>query len=263
MIVNEDEVREFLNKNAIVSGRSNGTVVFTNGNEMYIKTLIANLLVSYERKKKGDVKYPNICVFCSDEKGYKAASELGMNTCMVNIPSLEVDDKYEAANAGSEFYLRLCFVKIVLIKYALNLGYDVLYIDPDMVFNKDCMNELVEIKDDLTFAKYVYRGRYVFVNSNIMRVYPTDVNKRVFDFVISRDLERYIKLLPDVGDETFIQHRLIYLGDVGKCVKMEEYPAGGDTKHLNPDLIKMYHANCMVGLVNKINYFKENGVWWL
>lgn len=255
MIANEEEVIKFLNDN-----ESNGTVVFTNGNERYVNTLIKNLVVSYERVR-GD-GYPNLCVFCSDEKAYRAAKLIGMNACKVSIPSLEVDDKYEAANAGSEFYLRLCFVKIILIKYVLSMGYDVLYIDPDMAFNKDCIKELMGLKG-LTFAKYVHRGNYVFVNSNIMRVFPTEEGIRVFDFVTSRDLERYLNMLPDVGDETFLQHQLIKVGDVGRCVRVEEYPAGGDTKYLNRDEIKMYHANCIVGLENKINYLKENGVWFV
>jgi hypothetical protein len=264
MIANEKEVREFFEKVSFKGDIKNriGTVIFTNGNEKYVNTLIRNLILSYQVVRDSQHESPTIAVFCSDKKAYESAQTLGMTSCFVNIPALCVDDAYDAASAGSEYYLRLCFVKIILVKYALQLGYDVLYIDPDMAFKKDCINELIEIKDDLTFSKYMYGTRGVFVNSNIMRVYPTSVTKEIFNFVIHRDLEKYLLMLPDSGDENFIQDRIALIGDVGKAVISNEYPAGGDTKNLNPLGIKMYHANCFVGLQNKINYLMDSGVWF-
>jgi hypothetical protein len=231
MIANSEEVSEFFNK---ISTKTR-TIIFTNGNENYVKTLINNLLASYKCRSSNQA---TIGVFCSDEKAYNCAKDLGMTTCWVKIPSLGIDEAYEAAGAGSELYLRLCFVKIILIKYALQLGYNVLYIDPDMAFNKDCLQELIDIKDQLTFAKYIYHDNYVFVNSNIMRVYPTDLSKNIFDFVVNRDLEYYLSLLPDVGDETFIKHRLISLGNVGSSLNIQQYPAGADSPNVDAKEIK-------------------------
>jgi hypothetical protein len=263
MIANSEEVREFFQKTAYNRTDINpGTIIFTNGNENYITTLIKNLLASYKTKTTHKAI---ISVFCSDEKAYIAAQNLGMTACWVKIPGLGIDEAYQASNAGSDFYLRLCFVKIVLVKYALDLGYDVLYIDPDMSFSKDCMEELLNNSDELSFAKCIYLpNRRVFVNTNLMRVYPTECSKTIFDFVVPRDLPTYLELLPDVSDETFISRRLEKFRDCNaKCLNVREYPAGGDSKDIPPDEIKMYHANCIVGLENKIKYMKENGVWFL
>jgi Nucleotide-diphospho-sugar transferase len=260
MILNTEEVEDFFRKIAIKNSVTQGTLVFTNGNKTYIETLILNLLESY--KNVGSTACP-IGVFCSDAMAYSRSVELGMNSCYVKIPSLGVDDAYSSACAGSELYLRLCFVKILLIKYALQLGYDVLYIDPDMAFNKNCLPELVGINSALTFAKLIRGVGYVFVNSNIMRVYPTAETFRIFDFVVTRDLSRYLEMLPDVGDETFIRERLLLNPCIGNSLDSSEYPSGADSKYSAPGRIKMYHANCIVGLDNKISYLRENKVWFL
>jgi hypothetical protein len=264
MILNTEEVEEFFRKISIESKNSEGTVVFTNGNDRYVDTLIKNLLESQKRRCMMSVEIGvDIGVFCSDQKAYKTAVELGMTACYVKIPSLGVDDAYNSAGAGSELYLRLCFVKILLIKYALQLGYDVLYLDPDMAFNKDCLSELIGLSKELTFANYVRNNDRVFVNSNIMRVYPSPETLEIFDFVIARDLQTYLNMLPDVGDETFLTHRLIRNGSIGATLNTYEYPSGADSKYITQDQIKMYHANGIVGLDNKIEYLKRNQVWFV
>jgi hypothetical protein len=260
MILNTEEVEEFFRKISIPSKNSEGTVVFTNGNDRYVDTLIRNLLESKKRRCDTCVE---IGVFCSDQKAYNTAVHLGMTACYVKIPALGVDDAYNSAGAGSELYLRLCFVKILLIKYALQLGYDVLYLDPDMAFNKDCLSELIGLNTELTFAKYVRKNEYVFVNSNIMRVYPTRETLEIFDFVIARDLQTYLNMLPDVGDETFLTHRLIKNGSIGATLNTYEYPSGSDSNGIPRDDIKMFHANCIVGLDNKIEYLNRNQVWFV
>lgn len=262
MILNVEEVEQFFKKIAVKREgiRTAGTVIFTNGNEKYISTLIRNLIKSYQVVNSNPVQ---IGVFCSDDKGYKTAVELGLTTCYVNIPSLGIDEAYNSAGAGSELYLRMCFVKILLIKYALQLGYDVLYIDPDMAFNKDCLGELINLSTDLVFAKLIREANFVFVNSNIMRVYPTTETLLIFDFVVCRDLQRYLDKLPDVSDETFLSEKLLLHPRLGLSLDCHEYPSGGYSKSISSDRIKMYHANCIVGLENKIEYMKRNNVWYI
>jgi hypothetical protein len=263
MILNSEEVEEFFKKIAINSTRTEGTLVFTNGNERYVSSVIKNLLESVKQRCSAEFDLSKFGVFCSDQKAYDKAVELGMTACYVKIPSLGVDEAYNSAGAGSELYLRLCFVKIILIKYALKLGYDVLYIDPDMAFNQDCLRELLSIQAPLTFAKYIREPRYVFVNSNIIRVSPTSETAEIFDFFVPRDLQTYLNMLPDVSDETFLTHRLVRSGYKAESLSVSEYPSGADSKGISPGKIKMYHANCIVGLDNKIEYLKSNGVWFV
>lgn len=278
MILNSEEVEEFFKKIAIKNANTEGTLVFTNGNEKYVSSVIKNLLESVKRRCSSglggqsvgvseigvsEVGVSEIGVFCSDQKAYDKAVELGMTACYVKIPSLGVDDAYNSAGAGSELYLRLCFVKIILIKYALKLGYDVLYIDPDMAFNQDCLRELLSLRAPLTFAKYIRTPDYVFVNSNIMRVWPTAETSEIFDFFAARDLQTYLNMLPDVSDETFLTHRLVRAGYKAESLNVCEYPSGADSKNIPGEKIKMFHANCIVGLENKIEYLKSNGVWFV
>jgi hypothetical protein len=261
MILNSEEVEEFFKKIALKSEKTEGTVVFSNGNERYVSTLIKNLLESV--RQRCDIGADRIGVFCSDQKAYEKAVELGMTACYVKIPSLGVDDAYNSAGAGSELYLRLCFVKILVIKYALQLGYDVLYIDPDMACNQNCLNELLCIREPLTFAKYIRAPDYVFINSNIIRVYPTPMTCEIFSFVVVRDLQTYLNMLPDVSDETFLTHQVIIGGHSAESLNCNEYPSGVDSKGVLREKIKMFHANCIVGLDNKIEYLRRNGVWFV
>jgi hypothetical protein len=254
MISNFDEVSKYFNKISY-----NNTIIFTNGNETYIPTLIRNLLYSYYRFNNSY----KIGVFCSDTKALEKAKEFSIDACLVDIPELKVSHAYSSI-AGSEFYLRLCFVKIILIRYALELNYNVLYIDPDMTFNLNCIDDLVQIKDDLTFAKYIERPNTIpFLNSNIMRVYPTEENKKLFDFKIEY-LPSFLARLPDIGDENFLQESIyIYKIKNTKSLNPQEYPAGAESNLYKQNKIKMFHANCFVGLDNKINYLKRSNAWFI
>jgi hypothetical protein len=255
MIKNIEEIKIFLE-----SISCNNTVIFTNGNSSYIDTLIYNLLKSYDRFNNNY----KIGVICSDEEAFEKSKKLNMTSEIIYIPELKIDNAY-SSNAGEEFYLRLCFVKIIVINLAINLGYDVLYIDPDMTFNLNCIDELINIKDELTFAKYINNSK-PFLNSNIMRVFPTEMNKIIFDFNIDRDLNNnYLLKLPDVGDETFLTDNIFknnFMNKI-KSLNISQYPAGGDSKYLNHKNIKMFHANCFVGLKNKITYLKLNNNWYI
>lgn len=254
MITNSEEISNYFKKIS-----NNNTIIFTNGNETYIPTLIRNLLYSYYRfnnEKK-------IGIFCSDNKALEKAQEFSLDACFVDIPGLQVSEAYSSI-CGSEFYLRLCFVKIILIRYAIELNYDVLYIDPDMTFNLNCIDELINIKDELTFAKYIERPNTIpFLNSNIMRVYPTEKNKKLFDFKIEY-LPLFLVRLPDIGDEDFLEENIFkYNIKNTKSLNIQEYPAGGDSHFCDQNKIKMFHANCFIGLDNKINYLKRSNAWFI
>lgn len=254
MISNIEEVTEYFKKIS-----NNNTIIFTNGNETYIPTLIRNLMYSYYRFNN---EY-KIGIFCTDSKAFEKTKEFSLDSCLIDIPGLQVSEAYSSI-AGSEFYLRLCFVKIILIKYALDLNYNVLYIDPDMTFNLNCIDELIQNKDELTFAKYIERPSSIpFLNSNIMRVYPTEENKKLFDFKIEY-LPSFLARLPNISDENFLQES-IYKHNIKntKSLNTQEYPAGGDSHLYNQDKIKMFHANCFVGLDNKINYLKKSNAWFI
>ncbi len=254
-IENTTEIIDFLSKIAV-----NNTVLFTNGNNSYISSVVKNLLKSYELVESSSRPFG---VFCSDFLGYETAVRNGMNACFVNIPELKINDPSSDGSAGREFYMRLCFVKIILIKFILDLGYNILYIDPDMAFSQKCLSELLNISNEITFAKSIPTNGRIFINSNIIRAYPTCSVRKLFDFRISRNLQTYLSLLPDVSDETFLQHNSQTIPITISSLNSLHYPSGADSKNCDKNGIKMYHANCIVGLSNKIEYLKNNNVWFI
>jgi hypothetical protein len=255
-IKNIEQVREFCNK--IKNGN---TIIFTNGNKTYIP-MIKNLITSYKRFPNSDKV---IGVFCSDDLAYIDAQKHSLVSCRVQIPDLEVDRAY-SSQLKENYYFRLCFVKIVLIHHILSFGFDVLYIDPDMAFQFNCMDYLINLKS-LTFAYCVNISKTTFfINTNIIRVFPDKNSKYIFD-AKRTDLTIYEYLLPDVSDENFVRDRIHILilkepVDVSSLSK-SKFPAGGDSKNCNRDDIQMFHANCIVGYEKKMEYLKQNNIWFI
>ena len=269
-INNKDEIVKFL-MNTPTSRKMNtlgytNTIIFTNANGWYVKTLVNNLMKSNDSKKV-------INLFVTDEQALNDAKELGMPVCYVDIPDLKVNTITEGSTAGTENYVRMTLVKIVLIRQFLEWGYDVLYIDPDMAFVKGkvstVFNELLKLRDS-AFAKCFYSNNVPFVNSNIIRAFPKEIDL----FRMDKGIVEKIILSKDGSDEDLIKYNIqrirIYMESyLPKQLSSVEYPAGGDTHYMLKDsnggyifgetkydlnVVMMYHANCFIGLNNKIKY---------
>jgi hypothetical protein len=253
-INNVSYINTIIEKTKFFSEKFGNVVIFTNGNCWYIPTLINNLLKSmqiHESSRK-------TIVFCSDKQGYDKCNELGFNHYeYVHIPELNISNILSGSSCDTKDYTRLCFVKIVIMKHILDMGYTPLYLDPDMAFLSPGIDNLLSYLDKNDF---VCAGSIEYLNSNIMIAKPTDFNKKLFEL----SLEDFNSFLQETGygDEDLLRPRLI--NKSFSCVDRTHYPNGIDSikyKHLN--LAKIIHSNCVVGLDNKIKLMKECNGWFL
>ena len=253
LIKNTDEIREIIEKAKFQTSRHGEVVIFTNGNDWYIPTLINNLIKSME------IHEPTrkIIVFCSDMCGYEKCKTIGFKYFeFVDIPELTVSDVLCNSDATTKDYTRLCFVKTVLVKFILELGYTPLYLDPDMSFIRSGIEDLISYlnKDD-----FVCAGQKSYINSNIMIAKPTDDNKSIFHLTVG-DLNTILEAPDKHGDEDLLRPRLI--DRKFGCLDLYKYPPGNWAIKCK-DIAIIIHSNCVIGLKNKIELMKNCNAWFI
>jgi len=249
-IKNTKEIDQIIEK-AKFSTHLGESIIFTNGNLWYINTLIKNLILSmkkYEPRHK-------IAVFCSDIQSVRICNALGFQIySFVDILGLDLKNALSGTHADTTEYTKLSFVKIVLTRYFLNKGLNVIYIDPDMAFKTPAINNLLSYfdKSALTLA-----GTPQHINSNIILAKPSTMN--IFNLSIE-DIDHIIKHPQKFGDEDLLRPRLI--NKPFQCVDTTHYPPGVDAiKHIKT--AKIIHANCVKGLQNKIKLLQSCKVWYI
>jgi hypothetical protein len=257
-IENKDEIKNIIEKCKVKINKEI-FVFFTNGNGWYINTLINNLIKSIELK---DQEFNKVIIFCSDKDGYDRCKELNFKYFeYVNIPQLKVSELTENKDNKQEHYTRLTFVKIVLISYILELGYTPFYLDPDMSFKTNSIHNLLTYFNEKT--EFVCSGTPSYMNSNIMIVKPTLNTNSLFNLQI-KDVEHVINTEGLYSDEDFLRPRMQFLQTLNKInfISQIEYPPGCDAKKYIKEA-KIIHANCFIGLENKINLIKECNAWYI
>jgi len=263
-IKNKDEINLIIEKAKIKTKDGKEIVLFTNGNSWYIDTLIKNLLESIKLNEKPE--YNKVIVFCSDKDGYKKAKENNFDFFeYVDIPDLDVSNILENYNGKREYYIRLTFVKIVLISHILDLGYYPVYLDPDMSFKDNSINDLLSyLSDEYDF---ILSGTKSYLNSNIMIARPNIfINTYLFD-IKNCDVDAIINCKNFHSDEDYLRLKINILENMNINSKINyicqmTYPPGCDAKrYINK--AKIIHANCISGLDNKIQFLKECNVWFI
>ena len=278
-IANSEEIKNIINKAKFNTDKGD-VVIFTNGNGWYIDTLIQNLLKSIEIY---DNKY-KVVVFCSDKDGMERCKRLNYEFFeYVDIPELQVLSITENKENNTEFYKRLTFVKIVLISYILKLGIIPLYLDPDMALKNESIDDLLSylqepyefvasgcVYDANDLSKIDSRKHsflrqinnqiiYININSNIMIVKPSEYTHELFN-IRQKDVEYVVNSDNLESDEDYLRPRLNE--NKTRFICQKTYPPGCDAKkYLN--IARIIHANCIIGLDNKIKLLKECDTWYL
>ena len=263
-IKNVDEINAIIEKAKIKTKDGKEIVLFTNGNNWYIDTLIKNLLKSIELNEKPE--YNKVIVFCSDKEGYNKAKECGFDFFeYVNIPDLDVSNILENYNGKREYYIRLTFVKIVLMSHILSLGYYPVYLDPDMSFKENSIDDLLTyLTDDYEF---VISGTNSHLNSNIMIARPNSFRNAYLFFVRKYDLDFILNNKLFNSDEDYLKIKLHSMKRLNIDLKINyicqmTYPPGCDSEKYS-DKAKIFHANCTTGLDNKVKFLKKHDVWFV
>ena len=252
-ITNKNSIKNIINKAKFKSEKGD-FVLFTNGNGWYIDTLIQNLLKSINLF---DNKY-KIIVFCTDKDAMERCKRLGYEFFeYVDIPELDISNITENYDNKIDLYTRLTFVKTVIISYILELGIIPFYLDPDMSFKKESIDDLFSyLKEPY---ELVTSGTDKYMNSNILIAKPTIYTHKLFDVKLN-DVEYVIQTERLYSDEDFLRPRLIFDKTVFICQK--RYPPGCNAKQYIKEA-GLIHANCVIGLDNKIQLLKECDAWYL
>ena len=253
LIKNTDKIKEIIEKVKFQTSRHGEVVLFTNGNDWYISTLINNLLKSMEIHEPTH----KIIVFCSDKSGYEKCKDLDFKYFeFVDIPDLNVSDVLSNSDASTKQYTRLCFVKTVLVNFIIELGYTPLYLDPDMAFIRSGIDDIISYLDNNDF---VCAGQQTYINSNIMVVKPTEDNKSLFHLTVG-DLNTVLEAPDKSSDEDMLRPRLI--NRKFGCLDLYKYPPGNWAVKCK-EIAIIIHSNCVIGLENKIKLMKDCNAWFI
>lgn len=257
-VPNWEDLKETVEKASFQHEKYGKVIIFTNANQWYIKTLIKNLYKSFEIHEPDR----NLLIFSTDQEGYEECKELGFKYFgRVEIPQLGVskitnlhgDDRYSK-------YVRLCFVKIVLIKYMLENGYTPLYIDPDMALTKPCVEDLLSYLGKGN-SEFVVAGKPDYINTNVMITRPIFPRVMKMFQVEIEHVEEIIKYKL-VGDEAYISTRLIQIYKIPYvCLNRKDHVNGQDCRKAGNSLT--VHANCVSGVDNKKELLKAGNGWYI
>jgi hypothetical protein len=255
-ISNKEQVKTIIERCKIKTEYGD-VVLFTNGNGWYINTLIKNLFESMKIYEKEYMN--NFIIFCSDTDGYQRCEhEKFPNYQYVDIPLLQVSDFSSNIQNNIDIYTRLCFVKVAIMSYVLELGYIGLYIDPDMAFTDHALDDLMK---HISLKSITFAGTLEYLNSNIIVCKPEPRIKEMFHFTTS-EVEYIVNTDGLYSDEDLFRSRLHKIKDCVGFVQKMFYPPGCDLPHFRTTC-KMAHANCVSGLDNKIQLLKKNKSWFI
>jgi len=235
------------------------TIIFTSANAWYIPTLVKNLVVSINQRETFRCKFG---VICSDETAYNLCKENNIQyPFLVKIPGLKVDTLKTLKVADD--YIRLCFVKTVLAYHALKLGYNILYIDPDMAMVRPSLEYII---DQMRQYGVVLAGiKEGNMNTNVMGIIANEKNSEMFKVDVNTFeanlLNRSIYGRFCSSDEEFIIMKDEYTPDLFHYLDIKTFPPGNYVDENNP--IMMLLANSVCGLVNKVNFMKKYNGWYL
>jgi hypothetical protein len=258
-IENLNEYKEYLESISFQT-KCGKTILFTNGNGWYISTLIKNLILSMDIN---DSSYRGkMGVICTDQEALDTCQTLNMvNSFLVKIPLLNIDLLTRVNNP--EDYTRLVFVKIVLIYYALQFGYSIIYIDPDMAFLSPSIDYIIDkMSENMLVLAGIKEGN---MNTNIIAVTPSSNLTNLFHVDVhtfeANILNRKLYNRFCGSDEEFLIIKDEYTPDSFHFLDIELFPPGLYVKDSNK--IMMLHANDISGLVNKVSFLIKHKGWFL
>jgi len=150
------------------------------------------------------------------------------------------------------------------MSYILKLGYCPVYLDPDMAFKENSIDDLLScLTDEYDF---VISGSREHLNSNIMIARPNIENRFLF-FLRNYDIDFILNNVIFDSDEDFITIKLTLMKRLNININVnyicqKTYPPGCDSE-IYRDNAKIFHANCISGLDNKIEFLKKFNVWFI
>ncbi len=246
-----------LDTNYINNGliEDNRTIFFTITNEGYMD-YTKNMLKSLNKFNIDK----NVLIVCTDDKSNEYFKSNGYYTYLINL------NLSEFYHYGSEFFSKVCYLKLFLINKFIKMNYNIFYTDGDIYYVKNPINELDmyrEINGDMWIQNdTIYDNNFDNVCAGFLYVRSNSRTKLYFDVEIPEFLERYNKCVKHNNDQTYINnfiipHLRVHLFSLNKFPNGNYFYNFGE--HIK-DSIVMVHFNWVVGHEKK-ERMKKYGMW--
>ena len=205
----------------------------------------------------------------TNEGGMEMAKNLLTSIKKVGIPLSQVrmyvingEVKQQSVDYATPDFNRLMRAKVEVILDAMETNKEVLWVDTDIVFLKNCLEDIRVRKGtaEMCFQPNVenqYCAGFFYVRSS----------PRTKNFL--KSIIEFMKQNPNVDDEQVFNHTLHMFGLLATTLPYWQYPVGraffsddgGISSALEPSKINIVHNNWIVGNENKVARFKKNGLW--
>jgi hypothetical protein len=236
--------------------QSDGKTIFTTITNYGYILYTLNMLKSLRR-----FGIDKLLIVCIDKKSEKILSNMGYNTYLIG----DTLSKFYPWN--DKGYDRICYFKSLLFYRILELGYNFLYIDGDIVFLKNPINDFkkwIEIPGDIWIQNDTMNNNdygnactgYLFVkwNSEIVKL---------FDCISEEGLKKYEKGALINNDQSFFNEFIKGYVSI-QYLPLEQYPNGKYfyEKIKENESCILVHFNWVKGH-EKLIKMKKYNMWFL
>ena len=205
----------------------------------------------------------------SNEGGMELAKNLLTSIKKVGIPLSQVrlyvikgEVNQQSVDFATPDFNRLMRAKVEVILDAMETNKEVLWVDSDIVFLKNCIEDIRVRKGNAEMCFQPSLSNPVCTGFFYVKSSPRTKNflKGVIEFM---------KQNPNIDDEQAINHTFHQFGLLATVLPYWNYPVGmaffshngGISSALEQSKVYIVHNNYIVGNENKVNRFKKNGLW--
>jgi hypothetical protein len=230
-------------------------------------------------KSKG-ISIDHIVVFATDEEGKRVAEELGMTVFYDEGMFGDVPTEH-AQVYGDKTFQSMMQIKVISVHLCMELGYNVLFQDVDMVWMRDPLPYLQDISNVGDFDCYFEDD-----GARSMRYAPWFANSG-FYYLRNNDRTRYLitsllysadQILNHHSHQQALTHILndhsAQFGLSIKVLSKDLFPGGKNFHHDRPYMLNwmkgsldeeplMFHMCWTTNKDDKLNYLQQLGLWYL
>lgn len=205
--------------------------------------------------------------FAADDAAAKNAEHLGFRV-FTDVRSYgEMPTKAVGSFGDADFRL-LMFQKTAVVHDVVELGFDILFQDVDVVWRKDPRDVLLTDEPDRWDLRFMYDGDNpihgpLHANTGFFWVRSTAATRAFWAGVLDAYPDIY-----DCGSQQSIVNRILGQSDLAIDILPEEQFANGhlfsiDEPSQLPDDPYVIHCSWTSNIVHKIQKYRREGLWYL
>lgn len=205
----------------------------------------------------------------SNEGGMEMAANLLTSIEKVGIPISQArlyvikgDVNQQSVNYATPDFNRLMRAKVEVILDAMETNKEVLWVDTDIVFRRNCLEDIRVRKGTSEMCFQPCTNLQFCTGFFYVRSSP-----RTKQYL--RGVVEFMKQNPALNEEQAINHTYHQFGLLATTFPYWQYPVGrafftqdgGISPALDQTKVLIVHNNWIVGNENKVARFKKNGMW--